>query len=807
MNIKTKFFFSAALTFTSPAFAYDIANHFDMTGAAFDSSVLSKPKTLERFGLKSLAKRQTFSSTAGQDVGDLTKVSANCTHGTSLLIRDLFMCGAMFEDVPGTRSLNHFFDPAHGGAPFTILGVRPGNALGLSNRPSPDWALKDNNDEPQQAFSYKDARANLFQALTSMESLNKRNEYWGKVFQSVGQVVHHLQDMAQPQHARNDNHFELPVNIPGITNPSAYEKYTGLRDGGARDLITQYFGAEAVYPGSGNANTSRFSQPRKFWANGGSGIAEFTNANFVSARTNLLAVDGDLNKLRSFGFPTPTGGAPEDITLQQLFNSTVVPAEIVASVTKACDNDLTTCYMGFVTTIGPNISVPRGSSYSMFDQDLQVALDPSTISDGSPTAQYNKTRMFTLNRFNFDAVYPALIPKAVGYSAGLINYFFRGELQISLPADGVYSIVDHAVQNTPNTSGFRYLRAKVKNLTPREMLNGGNFYAIAKFHKNLKYTADLKGEYGTDERTSRTLGADDRSVDESLLLSAPIVATLDAAEGSQPEKTFTFDFGASTPIPINATDLVLQVVYRGQMGDETDGIAVATKDLAEPTYVGIMNSLDFDVGSDGKIFKVDPPPPPRNESIGFSTDATAQPIAFVNQLAVGEFARAAILVDPEHYLLHCKCDPQTEKNLNDSAINAVDESNPANILTSPYRALRGAYLGVLSSDWTYTFNFVAAYYGERPDFLPLNGPQDSVLVRISKTTDPVVPLLKLKPFTTIIDYAASPNVAASVAAPKGVDGEPGVATREQLQSTDGHSKSGRRIAPINPAPVVTQSVQ
>ena len=93
------------------------------------------------------------------------------------------------------------------------------------------------------------------------------------------------------------------------------------------------------------------------------------------------------------------------------------------------------------------------------------------------------------------------------------------------------------------------------------------------------------------------------------------------------------------------------------------------------------------------------------------------------------------------------------------------------------------------------------------DFLPLNGSQDSVLVRISKTMDVAVPLLKLKPFTTIIDYSASPNVAASVAAPKGVDVEPGVATLQQVQSTDGHSKSGRRIAPINPLSVVTQSAQ
>ena len=34
------------------------------------------------------------------------------------------------------------------------------------------------------------------------------------------------------------------------------------------------------------------------------------------------------------------------------------------------------------------------------------------------------SRLFALNRFNFDDAHKILIPKAVSYSAGLINYFF-----------------------------------------------------------------------------------------------------------------------------------------------------------------------------------------------------------------------------------------------------------------------------------------------------------------------------------------------------------------------------------------------
>jgi len=44
----------------------------------------------------------------------------------------------------------------------------------------------------------------------------------------------------------------------------------------------------------------------------------------------------------------------------------------------------------------------------------------------------------------------------------------------------------------------------------------------------------------------------------------------------------TFDF-SSDPIPINATDLIVQVLYRGQLGLETDGIAVGSFDVKEPS--------------------------------------------------------------------------------------------------------------------------------------------------------------------------------------------------------------------------------
>ena len=54
----------------------------------------------------------------------------------------------------------------------------------------------------------------------------------------------------------------------------------------------------------------------------------------------------------------------------------------------------------------------------------------------------------------------------------------------------------------------------------------------------------------------------------------------------------TFDFSAD-PIPVNATDLFIQVVYRGQLGEETDGIAVGNLDVQEPTFFAAWNNTDY----------------------------------------------------------------------------------------------------------------------------------------------------------------------------------------------------------------------
>ena len=100
---------------------------------------------------------------------------------------------AAFEDdsFPTIRPLRHFYNPVTGeGLNIPLIPTQSS---------SPDWALALPGAVRGQRFSYWDARQSLLDALTKRTE-TERKAAFGRTFQTLGQVAHHLQDMAQPQH-------------------------------------------------------------------------------------------------------------------------------------------------------------------------------------------------------------------------------------------------------------------------------------------------------------------------------------------------------------------------------------------------------------------------------------------------------------------------------------------------------------------------------------------------------------------------------------------------------------------------------
>ncbi len=272
----------------------------------------------------------------------------------------------------------------------------------------------------------------------------------------------------------------------------------------------------------------------------------------------------------------------------------IVCAEAMASGRPPCPAGLAgniTFYSNTVTDslrAGETRSNPRALTLSLFDQDLK-----------------NKGvgMVFALNRFNIEAAQSFLLPRAVAYSVGLINFFFRGKLEISLPSQGVYGIVDHndPGSNAKDTGGFTKIKLKVKNVTPRgtgiePMSSGGVLVAVAKFHRNNCYAPNLSGEYGSPGKDWRTC----RGANEEMVVSQPTAAPADINTATPSD--IVFSFPKPNQIPINATDLFIQVVYRGPLGEEPDAVAVATKDISEPTY--LYNYSTWDQGTYGSYWPV-----------------------------------------------------------------------------------------------------------------------------------------------------------------------------------------------------------
>lgn len=209
------------------------------------------------------------------------------------------------------------------------------------------------------------------------------------------------------------------------------------------------------------------------------------------------------------------------------------------------------------------------AAYGAFDQFLKPTL----------------IRHATLNHYNYSEQARLLLPRAVAYSAGLLDYFFRGKLEIALPDEGVYAARDTLPGSCKDPCGFDSVKLKLTNDTPGEAMGPGVVVAVAKFHRNNCYRADLSGEPGGPNFT----GGGCRNPEEEIVVSnARAIASM--ATGTA--QTIKFDF-SQRPLPINATDVTLQVVFRGRLGNEDDAVAVTTRNVAEPSYLALENATDY----------------------------------------------------------------------------------------------------------------------------------------------------------------------------------------------------------------------
>lgn len=368
LAVTTFFFFVACRS----GWAFELDTHERITREAFNRSAISD-------ALRNLG------------IDPARRLSGGFVSGSHPPV-DWLVEGVRDEDATVSAELaryrHHFYDPINDRGLTTSLA---------RGERAPDWALEDQQEFPTQAFSYRDARREFLTALTA-PAPGDREAALARTLEILGHVIHLVQDMASPPHTRNDSHGG------SIFGPrSLYERHLDQPEVLARLNF--------------NRAPVRFNLPRQYWTTGdGRGLAEFVNRNFVSEGTNFRArVDGAIGG----GYPSPVlrfgtdeQGRPFEMTL-----------DIQKQLEPGLQDRNGNLIEGSVTFFANNFRDPitgealrneRMTTLSLFDREL---------------VRKGESLVFTLNRYNVEAQAAFLIPRAVGYSGGLLDYFFRGTLR------------------------------------------------------------------------------------------------------------------------------------------------------------------------------------------------------------------------------------------------------------------------------------------------------------------------------------------------------------------------------------------
>lgn len=283
-----------------------------------------------------------------------------------------------------------------------------------------------------------------------------------------------MQDMAQPQHVRDDAHcnvwycenlepfpydFNQDNNI--IYQPSLYEAR-------ANEAIVERGISLGTYP---VPSLDDFMDVRDYWVHDecpscdvGKGIAEFTSKNFISEDTNFV-LDG-LTVLPDQNHPLPS---PARLSLSELVNiQDLRPGADLTGLVEFYSYDIT-------DDLNPARSRPvyRYTSVSLFHDDLQR----------QGIFGFFSRRAFRFTTETAHAHLEELAPRAIAYSAGLIDYFFRARIDIEeVSVDG--STVTLAVRNV--SEGDLALRS----------INGGDPFEV--FYESLDGSRQSLGSFPLD---------------------------------------------------------------------------------------------------------------------------------------------------------------------------------------------------------------------------------------------------------------------------------------------------------------------
>lgn len=313
--------------------------------------------------------------------------------------------GSLEDNVP--RFLNHFHYPLR--SPWRDAGLKELPFFGMS---SILWGQTASQDV-EESFSWINAREAYFSALTHLDK-TKRGEKFGETFRALGQVMHLVADASVPAHARNDAHLGDPYEkwverqvrpLAGETRETARQRFlrafapSPFRPDDSFILNLAILGQDAIdapVPIARLWDTDRYNgTSASITLSSQIGISEYANANFFSEDTVFSDQRDPGNKHFS---PLPSSADVE------LFTD---------------PSTKRTYWRKRAATSDEPQHLAVVSKRFFWQQSSGVQLPPRGRLDESVHEDYARL----------------LLPRAVGYSASLLDYFFRGQLDVDVLLD------------------------------------------------------------------------------------------------------------------------------------------------------------------------------------------------------------------------------------------------------------------------------------------------------------------------------------------------------------------------------------
>jgi hypothetical protein len=444
------------------------------------------------------------------------------------------------------------------------------------------WA-HDKNQNLGGKWSWHDARQYFYEGLTLTDKA-EREKSLARCFRALGQLMHLVQDSSVPAHVRNEFHFlpfhyekwldEVRQKEPGrfsafLTRPNLFDRSI------LGNPLPSMPGIELT-PIARLIDTDQYTgnNPDATLTNA-VGIAEFTSANFFGefiyfpfqARVPYPDLNPPRVREKDYRFTNPSDPTRE-LTRKYYYRTT-------GTDENGQEKGYRLATVGFLK----NYITDHFPEYLTILMSLRKpALDAGVYSDYAEQ----------------------LLPKAVGYSVGLLEYFFRGKLHVDL----LVPSVDEATYNISdrNDTG-RDIDRVVFFIQNNSRLNG----AIEPVtNGNITLTVSYKND----------------QTGETIFVPAGTASISGIPEvGNENALIVLFTLSESIPTQI-AKDITYSLAFRGQLGNEND--AVIGKVITAP----VLYSVTPDQGIERDIVKISgdnlpnitPPYTTASENIKFSHD-------------------------------------------------------------------------------------------------------------------------------------------------------------------------------------------